>query len=100
MGSLNTFHALTGGSAMHLLHTNVASTTQGTVTVEFHGEGNELVSVRMSTNGNLDDQTALLRAKELMVQLTAFGDEGIANSDDRGEGLSIDETLAAEVKAG
>jgi hypothetical protein len=99
MRSSNALQAPTGGFAMHLLNTNVASTTEGTVTVEFHGEGNELISVRLSTDGSLDDKTAVLRAKELMVQITAFG-EGIASSDDHGEGASIDETLADEEQTG
>jgi hypothetical protein len=81
---------------MQLLRTNVASTNNGTMTVEFHGEGNEMISVRMSSDGDLDNQAAILHAKEMMVQVTAFDDEGPAGSRFPGEGTSIDETLAAE----
>jgi hypothetical protein len=53
----------------------VRNSLDGTVTVEFTGEGSELISVRMSgVDGSLDGDHAVLRAKEVMVQITAFGD--------------------------
>lgn len=61
---------------MQLLDTHVGNLNDGTVTVEFQGEGGELVSVRMATDGSLDGDSAVLRAKELMVQLTSFEDGG------------------------
>ena len=56
---------------MNLKHTNVANTTSGTVTVEFHGEGNELITVRMAADEEFDEGSSILRAKAMMVQLTA-----------------------------
>jgi len=58
---------------MQVLDTHVINSANGTVTVEFKGEGRELVSVRMADgDGSLDGDHAVLRAKEIMVQLTAF----------------------------
>ena len=57
---------------MQLIDTQVGALTEGTITVEFQGEGGELVSVRMISDGSLDRGAAVLRAKELMVQLSAF----------------------------
>jgi hypothetical protein len=57
---------------MRLIDTHVGTLTEGTITVEFQGEGGELVSVRMISDASLDPGAAVLRAKELMVQLSAF----------------------------
>ncbi len=46
----------------------------GTVTVDFEGEGNERVSVRLVASGAPDENLIVLRAKEMMVQLIAFGE--------------------------
>lgn len=63
------------GTSIQVIDTHVRNSLDGTVTVEFTGEGSELVSVRMSgVDGSLDGDHALLRAKEVMVQITAFGD--------------------------
>jgi hypothetical protein len=68
------FRQLTGTS-MQVIDTHVRNSLDGTVTVEFTGEGSELVSVRMlGVDGSLDGDHAVLRAKEVMVQITAFGD--------------------------
>jgi hypothetical protein len=80
---------------MQLVNTNVASTTSGTITVEFHGEGNELVSVRMTKDATTSDEDAVRHAKQMMVQLTAFG-EDLTSKSIKGEGASIEETLSAE----
>jgi hypothetical protein len=85
-----------GEFLMQLLNTNVASTTDGTITVEFHGEGNELVSVRMAKDATMSDDDAIKHAKQMMVQLTAFSDETVSHSV-QGEGASINDTLSAEV---
>jgi hypothetical protein len=62
---------------MQVIDTHVRNSLDGTVTVEFTGEGSELVSVRMSgVDGSLDGDHAVLRAKEIMVQIKAFGDTG------------------------
>jgi len=55
---------------MQLIETNVHS-GDGTTTVEFVGEGGEKVSVRMAAQG-VPENAAITRAKEIMVQLTAF----------------------------
>jgi hypothetical protein len=44
------------------------------VTVEFLGEGGEVVSVKMAS-GSLEADAAVDRAREIMVQLTAFGED-------------------------
>ncbi len=80
---------------MQLINTNVASTTAGTITVEFHGEGNELVSVRMAKDATISDDDAITHAKQMMVQLTAFGEE-LGSAPVQGEGASIEDTLSAE----
>lgn len=52
---------------MRLEHTNVARTTAGTITVEFRGEGNDLITVRMSAEPGIADEAAVARAKEMMA---------------------------------
>lgn len=80
---------------MNLKHTNVANTTPGTVTVEFHGAGNELITVRMAADQELDERSSILRAKAMMVQLAAFDDSARAEAV-AGEGDSIGAILANE----
>ena len=80
---------------MDLKHTNVAKTTPGTVTVEFHGEGNELITVRMAANQEFDEKDSILRAKAMMVQLTAFDESAHAEAV-ASEGDSIKTILANE----
>lgn len=87
---------IVGELLMQLVNMNVASTTAGTITVEFHGEGNELVSVRMAKDATISDHDAIQHAKQMMVQLTAFGEETGSHSV-QGEGASINDTLSAEV---
>jgi len=55
---------------MQLIETNVHS-GEGTTTVEFVGEGGEKVSVCMAAH-EMPEDAAITRAKEIMVQLTAF----------------------------
>lgn len=55
---------------MQLIETNVHS-GQGTTTVEFVGEGGEKVSVCVVAL-DVPEDAAIMRAKEIMVQLTAF----------------------------
>lgn len=55
---------------MQLIETNVHS-GEGTTTVEFVGEGGEKVSVCMVAH-DVPEDAAVTRAKEIMVQLTAF----------------------------
>lgn len=90
---------------MQVIDTHVRNSLDGTVTVEFTGEGSELVSVRMSVvDGSLDGDHAVLRAKEIMVQITAFGDTGkgdtgkIEPSSHRSTGLSAAGAADPEVE--
>jgi hypothetical protein len=55
---------------MQLIETNVYD-GDGTTTVEFVGEGGEKVSVCMAAH-DVPEDSAIMRAKEIMVQLTAF----------------------------
>jgi hypothetical protein len=80
---------------MQLINTNVASTTAGTITVEFHGEGNELVSVRMAKDETRSDDNAIEHARQMMVQLAAFSESGSLSF--QGKFASIKDTLSAEV---
>ena len=60
---------------MQVIDTHVRNSPDGTLTVDFTGDGSELVSVKMSgVDGSLEGDHAVLRAKEVMVQITAFGD--------------------------
>ncbi len=60
---------------MQVLDTHVSNSSAGTVIVEFKGEGSELVSVRIAGGrGGIDGDHAVLRAKEIMMQLAAFDD--------------------------
>jgi hypothetical protein len=75
---------------MQLIDTYVDNTSDKMTTVQFRGEGGELVSVTMAA-GALDADAAVNRAKAIMVQLTTFADDrDIAQdewsrSDDDGE---------------
>jgi hypothetical protein len=53
------------------------------ITVEFLGEGGEMVSIVMdNTNNNIDSDNAVQHAKAVLVQLTAFeGERAPINSD-------------------
>jgi hypothetical protein len=59
---------------MQLIDTHVGDLNTGLITVEFRGEGGEMVSVKMAANG-LDSDAAVDHAKALMVQLTTFADD-------------------------
>ncbi len=71
---------------------NVARTIEGMNTVEFHGEGNELVP--MSADSCQDDENAVIFAETTMNDPTFA--RGTSLSAGSGEGVSIDEMLAAE----
>ena len=64
---------------MQLIETNVHS-GEDTTTVEFVGEGGEKVSVCMVA-GDIPEVAAITRAKEIMVQLTAFDAEPAQQGD-------------------
>ncbi|MBB3309368.1 hypothetical protein FHT78_001097 [Rhizobium sp. BK196] len=65
---------------MRLENTNVARTTAGTITVEFRGEGNDLITVRMSAEPGSADEAAIVRAKEMMAELVAAPSDRISPS--------------------
>ncbi|MCO5148480.1 MULTISPECIES: hypothetical protein [unclassified Shinella] len=73
---------------MQLIETNVRS-AEGTTTVEFVGEGREKVSVCMVAH-DVSEDAAVTRAKEIMVQLTAF------DSNPQQQGDIEDETISVE----
>ena len=56
---------------MQIIETKVVA-AQGRVRVEFLAEGGEEIAVVMRQDVQLDDDGAILRAKEMLVQLTAF----------------------------
>jgi hypothetical protein len=58
---------------MQLIDTQVRTAGDMT-TVEFQGEGGELVSVKMAA-ASVEGDAAISRAKALMVQLTAFSED-------------------------
>lgn len=57
---------------MLLMNINVARTTDTTVTVEFKGEGNDLITVRMSADPNLDEDQTVAAALAMIRQLNEF----------------------------
>ncbi len=66
---------------MQLFETHIGHSDNGMQTVEFVGEGGELVSVRMASDGNLGSNEAVTRAKAMMVQLTTFADDRDTSDD-------------------
>lgn len=61
---------------MELIDIRVSDLTDGMITVEFQGEGGEAASVTMAAATDLEREAAILRARQVLVQLTAFsGDE-------------------------
>jgi hypothetical protein len=60
---------------MQLIDTQVGHIIGGMVTVEFRGEGGELVSVTtVATHGD-DNDAAIVHAKAVLVQLASFGED-------------------------
>lgn len=59
---------------MQIIDTHVNDANDGMVTVEFQGEGGELVSVKMAAAG-VQGEAAINRAKAVMVQLTTFAED-------------------------
>lgn len=80
---------------MQVLDTHIGNVIDGMVTVEFRGEGGELVSVRMASDGSLEGDAAVRHAKAVLVQVTAFGADPDVTNDEvvSDEG---DVTLAAD----
>lgn len=57
---------------MQLLNINVAQTTDTSVTVEFKGEGNDLITVRMSANPELSQDQVVKSALDMIRELALF----------------------------
>lgn len=57
---------------MQLLNINVAKTTETSVTVEFKGDGNDLITVRMSANPELTEEQVVKSALDMLRELTFF----------------------------
>mgnify|MGYP000698124165 CR=1 FL=1 len=75
---------------MEVTSTNISEQSDGKFRVAFNGEGGESIVVQMVAAGQLDDETALQKAKELMVQVATFGvavGESADTSDIQTEGL-------------
>lgn len=76
---------------MQLIDTRVGGADEAMVTVEFLGEGGELVSVEMTAGDDLRGDAAINRAKAMMVQLTTFAENrdtsqgALRKSNDDGE---------------
>jgi hypothetical protein len=81
---------------MQVIDTHVDNTSDKLTTVEFRGEGGELVSVTMAA-GAMEGDAAINRAKAIMVQLTSFAEgrdsaqdewnRSDGDSEDHGSGL-------------
>ena len=73
---------------MQVRHTRI--TPEGRMlTVEFVGQGGELVSIAMdNSDNNIDAQNAVEHAKAIMVQLVSSGGEGADPGVDRYDALS------------
>ncbi len=57
---------------MQLKNINVAKTTDTTVTVEFKGEDNDLITVRMSADPSLNEDQTVAAALAMISQLKEF----------------------------
>ncbi|MGO7446483.1 hypothetical protein ACC668_17550 [Rhizobium ruizarguesonis] len=60
---------------MHLLETKVAHETTGW-RIDFVGDEGETVSIKVADGHAASEDEAIERAKEVMVQLTAYGTRG------------------------
>jgi hypothetical protein len=66
---------------MHITDIHIGNTIDGLLTVEFRGEGGELVSVRMASDSSVDGDAAVLHAKAILVQVAAFDNDHDNNFD-------------------
>ena len=76
---------------MQLIDTYVDNKSDKMTTVQFRGEGGELVSVTMAA-GAMEGDAAINRAKAIMVQLTTFAEDRDIEQDEwsRSDGDSED----------
>lgn len=61
---------------MNLVHTRVVHEGAGHWTVDFVGEGGESVSVKVTDDVVRSEDEIVEHAKQIMVELTAFGTRG------------------------
>jgi hypothetical protein len=60
---------------MALLNINVAQKTECSITVVFRGEGNDLVTVRMSANPDLSEEEVVQCALKKLGELLQFSEQ-------------------------
>jgi hypothetical protein len=72
---------------MQIIGTNVVGQSDGKTTVEFKGEGGELISVVLASDG-LEDAAAVQRAKEMMVQVATFSLDAVEDAGSSVEALA------------
>jgi hypothetical protein len=77
---------------MQLMNTQVGEPSDGMITVEFQGEGGELVSVKMVAGEHIEGDAAIVRSKAMMVQLTTF-DEDRDTAEDQWSRSSPDDEI-------
>lgn len=58
---------------MQIISTNVSKQDDGKIAVEFSGEGGESITVHLAAANALEDGAAVIRAREMMVQVATFG---------------------------
>lgn len=86
---------------MELINIRVSDLTDGMITVEFQGEGGEAASVTMAAYTDLEREAAILRARQVLVQITAFDGyeddnppaEADAQTDETGSVQDVSRTL-------
>lgn len=60
---------------MHLTDTKVGHDNTGW-RIDFVGDDGDAVTVHVAAGGHLDEETAVERARAILVELTAFGTRG------------------------
>ncbi|MDR7144949.1 hypothetical protein [Rhizobium sp. BE258] len=67
---------------MQLIETHIGNLNDGMITVEFRGEGDELVAVKLASDGSLDGDAAVRHAKAVLIQITTFSDDRDPSNDE------------------
>jgi len=67
---------------MQLIETHIGNISDGMIAVEFQGEGRELVTVNLASEGSLDGDAAVRHAKAILVQLTTFSGDRDPSKDE------------------
>ncbi len=79
---------------MQLIETHIGNLNEGMITVEFRGDGDELVTVKLASDGSLDGDAAVRHAKAVLVQITTFSDDRDPSEDEFQH--SVDDEKAAD----